>query len=59
MLEKQRPPNHSTAIGFRAPPDLASWLKQEAAANRRSLSNQAVWALDQYRLAQLAKGVAQ
>ena len=59
MLKHQKQPTRSTAIGFRAPPDLTAWLKEQAAANKRSLSNQAVWALDQYRLAQQPKRVAQ
>ena len=36
-------------IGVRVPADLATWLKTQAAANKRSVSNQAVWAMDQYR----------
>lgn len=36
-------------IGIRVTPELAAWLKTEAQANQRSLSNQAAWALQQYR----------
>jgi len=48
----------SQAIGFRAPADLAAWLKEQAIANRRSVSNQTVWALTQFRLQQQSQGVA-
>jgi hypothetical protein len=36
-------------IGVRVPAELADWLKKQAQTNKRSLSNQAVWALDQFR----------
>jgi hypothetical protein len=36
-------------IGFRAPPDLAEWLRDQARVNSRTVSNQTVWALQQYR----------
>lgn len=44
------------AIGFRAPPDLAQWLKEQAEANQRTVSNQAVYALQQYRKQLEAQG---
>lgn len=44
-----------TAINFRAPNDLAEWLKKEAAENQRSVSNQTVWSLQQFRRLQEAK----
>lgn len=36
-------------IGLRVAPDLAEWLKKQAEENQRSVSNQAAWALQQYR----------
>lgn len=42
-------------IGIRVPPDMAEWLRQQAAANQRSLSNQTVWTLKQFRIQQDAK----
>ena len=46
-------------IGVRVPAELAAWLKTQAAANKRSVSNQAVWALSQYRAQQQTQGSAQ
>lgn len=37
------------AIGFRAPPDLNEWLRAQARENSRTVSNQTVWLLQQYR----------
>ncbi|MCY1555302.1 hypothetical protein D3C87_1628150 [compost metagenome] len=48
-----------TPIGLRAPPDLAAWLKAEAAENQRSVASQAVWALNQFRKHAVAQGTAQ
>lgn len=50
-----------TAIGLRVPPDTAKWLKEQAQANQRSLSNQAAWVISQYRQqqAQQPAGAAQ
>lgn len=42
-------------IGVRVPVELADWLKKQAQTNKRSLSNQAVWAMDQFREQQLAQ----
>lgn len=42
-------------IGLRVPPDLAEWLKAQAKENQRSVSNQAAWALLQYRNQQEAQ----
>jgi hypothetical protein len=39
-------------IGLRLPPELAAWLKEEAARNQRSVANQTAWALQQYRTQQ-------
>jgi predicted transcriptional regulator len=44
----------SVPIGVRVPAELATWLREQAEANRRSVSNQAVWALDQFRKQQEA-----
>lgn len=41
-------PKH-VAIGLRVPNELAQWLKRQALANQRSVSNQAAWLLDQTR----------
>lgn len=43
-------------IGVRVPVELAAWLKTQAAVNKRSVSNQAVWALSQYRAQQQTQG---
>lgn len=59
MSKQQKEPERSTSIGLRAPPELAAWLKQQAEANKRSLSNQTVWALDQYRVQQQAQKAVQ
>lgn len=45
---------NQVAIGLRVPPDLAKWLKEQAAANQRSVSNQAAWVIHQFREQQLA-----
>lgn len=47
------------AIGFRAPPDLAEWLRAQARENSRTVSNQTVWLLQQYRKQQEAQGAPQ
>lgn len=39
-------------MGIRVPPEMATWLKEQAEQNRRSVSGQAVWALCQYRAQQ-------
>ncbi|MDB5956748.1 hypothetical protein [Ramlibacter sp.] len=36
-------------VGLRIPPELAAWLKDEAAKNHRSVANQTAWVLQQYR----------
>lgn len=38
----------TTQLGIRVPAELAAWLKQQATANKRSVSNQVAWVLDQY-----------
>jgi hypothetical protein len=43
-------------IGVRVPAELAAWLKTQAVANKRSVSNQAVWALSQYRAQRQTQG---
>ena len=45
MANQEKP----AAIGVRAPRDLLDWLKREAAANRRSMSAQVVYLLEQKR----------
>ena len=47
----------TVAVGMRVPSDLAAWLKKQASEDRRSVSSQAVWALNQYR-AQKNQGAA-
>lgn len=42
----------TTQLGVRVPAELAAWLKQQAMANKRSVSNQVAWVLDQYHKAQ-------
>lgn len=37
------------AIGLRTPPDLATWLKQEAKRNMRSVNAEVNWLLEQVR----------
>lgn len=37
------------AVGLRVPPEMANWLKAEAAKNQRSVANQTAWMLQQYR----------
>lgn len=46
--QQENKPTHK-AVGFRAPPDLAAWLAEQARENSRTVSNQTVWALQQYR----------
>lgn len=43
-------------VGMRMPTELADWLKRQAEANRRSISGQAVWVLEQYRTQQQSVG---
>lgn len=38
------------AIGLRTPPDLATWLKQEAKRNMRSVNAEVNWLLEQVRV---------
>lgn len=44
--------NGATQLGVRVPAELATWLKQQATTNKRSVSNQVAWVLDQYHKAQ-------
>lgn len=37
------------AIGVRTPPDLAEWLKRQAAQNMRSVNAEVNWLLEQFR----------
>lgn len=53
------PNRNQVAVGLRVSPALAAWLKEQAQANQRSLSNQAAWVIAQYRAQQQAQGAAQ
>jgi hypothetical protein len=44
-------------VAVRVAPELAAWLKQNAAADHRSISAQVAWALSQFRK-QHPEGVA-
>lgn len=48
-------PGRAVPVGLRVPPDLALWLKEEAAKNQRSVANQTAWVLQQYRQQQEAR----
>lgn len=48
MSRPKAGPAKLQAIGLRAPPDLVRWLKEQADKERRSVSNYAVWALEQF-----------
>lgn len=49
MAVEQEASKQIQPIGLRLPADLKEWLSAKAAANRRSLSGEAVWAIEQYR----------
>lgn len=49
------PKEKPVPIGMRVNPDLAEWLKRQAGMNQRSVSNQAAWALEQFRKQQEAQ----
>lgn len=55
MDESEKP----VAVGMRAPADLAAWLKKQAEENNRSVSMQAVWALNQFRKQAETQGAVQ
>jgi hypothetical protein len=40
---------NQVALGLRVPKDIAEWLKEQAHENRRSVSNQAAWVIEQFR----------
>lgn len=46
-------------VGLRVPADLAKWLKDQAEENRRSVSSQAAWAIQQFRKQREARETAQ
>jgi hypothetical protein len=48
-MSKKQEIERTTAIGLRVSPQLATWLKEQAKTNQRSLSNQVAWVIAQYR----------
>lgn len=46
-MEKPQKLQKPVPVGLRVPPQVATWLKREAAVNRRSVSAQAVFLLEQ------------